>query len=80
MIKTEREARIAYRDMLNECYTVEGLLKENPYWVKKKSYPVPASMILANDPTMYRCGFNDWIDGMVTDRQAVSKGVDWSAY
>jgi len=39
----------------------------------------PAKMMRFNDPIMYRCGFNDWIDGMVTDRQAVKNGVNWSS-
>ena len=76
MIKTQAEARQAYKDMLNECYTVEKMKAGNPHWSYRDT---PAQMMKYNDPTMYDCGFNDWIDGMVQDRQAVSRAVDFCA-
>lgn len=74
MIKTQEQANQAYIDMLNECYSIKQFKKDNPHWSYRGE---PAEMMEFNDPIMYRCSFNDWIDGMVTDRQAIPEAIDF---
>jgi len=53
---SERELHERYDDMINEFYSFEkvgGMFK----------YMVPSRVLEAVDPTAYRCGFNDWMDG-----------------
>lgn len=76
MLKTQKEARVAYADALNECYTLDSMLRQYPYWKVRQT---PAQMMKFNDPTMYDCGFNDWIDGMIKDRQAPNRAANWCA-
>ena len=49
-----------YRDMLNECYNdqISGL----DSWITNGMDA--AELMENNDPIMYRCGFNDWIDSL----------------
>lgn len=53
MIKiTEQEAEQMYDDMLDECTDLNTL-------------GIPAHNVIEQcDPTMYRCGFNDYIDSL----------------
>jgi hypothetical protein len=55
-----------YDDMLNECYC------DIPW---KKLPRTPAELMEDNDPTMYRCGFSDWLDSL-EDVYCTSRGCD----
>ena len=53
---SERELHERYDEMINECYSFElvgGIFR----------HMVPSRVLEAIDPTAYRCGFNDWLDG-----------------
>lgn len=53
---TPVDADKAYADCLDECYSfkdVGGIF----------AYMQPSKVLQEMDPTAYRCGFNDWLDG-----------------
>lgn len=57
---TERELNDLYDDMLNAVYetvTIGGYEYET------------ARALKLVDPIAYNCGFNDWLDAAVTDKQ-----------
>ena len=68
MYESEWEAQEAYKDMLNEF---------------AEEWETPARSAAENmkrdDHTMYRCGFNDWIDAEIDNGQAPKEAEDWSA-
>jgi len=71
-IKTEDDAIEAYDDMLNNCIEIPNDL---PSYIVTGT---AAEMMKENDPTMYRCGFNDFIDSLSKDGQCVPDYVNWS--
>lgn len=46
-----------YDQWINEIY--ESQLEELPSWITGSLSP--AALMQENDPTMYRCGFSDWL-------------------
>lgn len=67
MYKSESEAINAYNQMLDEFA---------PEW------QTPAGSASHNmqesDPTMYRCGFIDWLDSEIREGNAPAEAEDWS--
>ena len=68
MIQSEDEARERYDEMMNEAM---------PSWATPGR--TAAQNMKDQDPTMYRCGFNDWIDGMMQDGEAPEEADGWCA-
>ena len=67
-IKTEDDAREEYDQRLDECC---------PEWETPGG--TPSQNMKDQDPTVYRCGFNDWIDTEIQKGSAPEEAQDWSA-
>ena len=59
-----------YRDMLDDCYSLKSV--GGPF-----THMSAARVLADQDPTAYRCGFNDWLDGESRDGGVIEVGGEW---
>lgn len=62
-----------YDEMLDECYSFESV---GGIFASMS----PSRVLKEMDPTAYRCGFNDWIDGELGETVETVEGIDDDQY